>query len=275
MTPTSASQRMESSSAFLKSPLLLLEKVTCLAVVLWIFLIWIFSLAILNLLFSSTTSHLISKQMQPKHQNPFRKRKVIGRCKKERSCGFLGKLREGTAVGAFQIKPKESETPSIQKWMGSGDKSEHKLLKSTVSLTGKMGIGGWVLWCVRFLLTCDSADADENVRKERIRRKEKKRDPFMASLFFLYLFSSPKYHLLPLTSLHHGPVFSKVLLGCCNKKFTGVSPNEKQLKGLSKVWPTWMYGNQVREGMNWLNHLIILYWSKVWSVSNQTMAWTM
>ena len=43
---TSASQRTESSSAFLKSPLLLLEKVTCLAVALSIFLIWIFSLAI-------------------------------------------------------------------------------------------------------------------------------------------------------------------------------------------------------------------------------------
>lgn len=44
---TSASQRTESSSAFLKSPRLLLEKVTCLAVTLSIFLILIFSLAIL------------------------------------------------------------------------------------------------------------------------------------------------------------------------------------------------------------------------------------
>lgn len=43
---TSASQRTESSSAFLKSPLRRLENVTCLAVALSIFLIWIFSLAI-------------------------------------------------------------------------------------------------------------------------------------------------------------------------------------------------------------------------------------
>jgi Fe2+ transport system protein B len=47
MSATSASQRTESSSAFFKSPRLLLEKVTCLAVTLSIFLILIFSLAIL------------------------------------------------------------------------------------------------------------------------------------------------------------------------------------------------------------------------------------
>uniref|UniRef100_A0A2P2K013 Uncharacterized protein n=2 Tax=Rhizophora mucronata TaxID=61149 RepID=A0A2P2K013_RHIMU len=46
MRATSASQRTESSAAFLKSPRLLLEKVTCLAVMLSIFLILIFSLAI-------------------------------------------------------------------------------------------------------------------------------------------------------------------------------------------------------------------------------------
>jgi hypothetical protein len=46
MRAISASQRVESSIAFLNSPLLLLEKVTCLAVVLSIFLIWIFLLVI-------------------------------------------------------------------------------------------------------------------------------------------------------------------------------------------------------------------------------------
>ena len=46
MRPISASQRLESSKAFLKSPLLLFENVTCLAVVLSIFLIWIFLLGI-------------------------------------------------------------------------------------------------------------------------------------------------------------------------------------------------------------------------------------
>uniref|UniRef100_A0A2P2J909 K-box region and MADS-box transcription factor family protein n=1 Tax=Rhizophora mucronata TaxID=61149 RepID=A0A2P2J909_RHIMU len=39
MRATSASQRTESSSAFLKSPLLRFENVTCLAVALSIFLI--------------------------------------------------------------------------------------------------------------------------------------------------------------------------------------------------------------------------------------------
>jgi cytoskeletal protein RodZ len=46
MRANSASQRVESSKAFLNSPLLLLEKVTCLAVVLSIFFIWIFLLVI-------------------------------------------------------------------------------------------------------------------------------------------------------------------------------------------------------------------------------------
>ena len=46
MRPISASQRVESSNAFLKSPLLLFENVTCLAVALSIFLIWIFLLVI-------------------------------------------------------------------------------------------------------------------------------------------------------------------------------------------------------------------------------------
>lgn len=50
MRATSASQRTDSSSAFLSSPLLLLENVTCLAVMLSIFLILIFSLAILRIL---------------------------------------------------------------------------------------------------------------------------------------------------------------------------------------------------------------------------------
>jgi len=44
----SASHRTESSAAFLKIPLLLFEKVTCLAVMLSIFLIFIFSLAIFS-----------------------------------------------------------------------------------------------------------------------------------------------------------------------------------------------------------------------------------
>ncbi|CAA6672781.1 unnamed protein product [Spirodela intermedia] len=46
ITPTSASQSMASSSAFLNKPLLRFEKVTCLVVVFSIFLILIFSLAI-------------------------------------------------------------------------------------------------------------------------------------------------------------------------------------------------------------------------------------
>uniref|UniRef100_A0A2P2M547 Dormancy associated MADS-box protein Truncated DAM3 n=1 Tax=Rhizophora mucronata TaxID=61149 RepID=A0A2P2M547_RHIMU len=46
MRAISASERVESSLAFLKSPFLLLEKVTCLAVILSIFLILIFCLAI-------------------------------------------------------------------------------------------------------------------------------------------------------------------------------------------------------------------------------------
>jgi cytoskeletal protein RodZ len=46
MRANSESQRVESSKAFLNSPLLLLEKVTCLAVVLSIFFIWIFLLVI-------------------------------------------------------------------------------------------------------------------------------------------------------------------------------------------------------------------------------------
>lgn len=45
----SASQSVESSRAFLKSPLLLFEKVTCLAVMLSIFLICIFFLVIISL----------------------------------------------------------------------------------------------------------------------------------------------------------------------------------------------------------------------------------
>lgn len=44
--PISASQRVESSWAFLINPLLLFEKVTCLAVILSIFLIWILCLTI-------------------------------------------------------------------------------------------------------------------------------------------------------------------------------------------------------------------------------------
>lgn len=60
---TSASQRTESSSAFLKIPLRLLEKVTCLAVALSIFLIWIFSLAIsLRLLASCYCCDLPEKE---------------------------------------------------------------------------------------------------------------------------------------------------------------------------------------------------------------------
>ncbi|CAA6672788.1 unnamed protein product [Spirodela intermedia] len=46
ITPTSASQSMASSSAFLNRPLLRFEKVTCLVVVFSIFLIFIFSLTI-------------------------------------------------------------------------------------------------------------------------------------------------------------------------------------------------------------------------------------
>uniref|UniRef100_A0A0A9AYM6 Mads2 n=1 Tax=Arundo donax TaxID=35708 RepID=A0A0A9AYM6_ARUDO len=46
MSPTSASQRMESSLAFLSNPFLLLEKVTCLLVELSILLISIFPLPI-------------------------------------------------------------------------------------------------------------------------------------------------------------------------------------------------------------------------------------
>lgn len=48
MRVTSASQRMASSSAFLKSPLLLLEKVSCLAAASSIFFIFILSPTVIS-----------------------------------------------------------------------------------------------------------------------------------------------------------------------------------------------------------------------------------
>lgn len=102
-------------------------------------------------------------------------------------------------------------------------------------------------------------------------RRKKETHLWQACSFFIF-------SRLPSTTYSPSRVSTMVLSlakyswDAVTRNYTGVSPNEKQLKGLSKVWPTWMYGNQVREGMNWLSHLIILYWSKVWSVSNQTMA---
>lgn len=64
---TSASQSTESSSAFLNSPLLLLEKVTCLAVALSIFLICIFSLAMIISALQHIHTHFVPERERKSH----------------------------------------------------------------------------------------------------------------------------------------------------------------------------------------------------------------
>jgi Fe2+ transport system protein B len=79
MRATSASHRTESSSAFFKSPRLLLEKVTCLAVTLSIFLILIFSLAISFLSlqkFKRSPSHFHTHKEKRKYAHKIAQDKV-------------------------------------------------------------------------------------------------------------------------------------------------------------------------------------------------------
>lgn len=81
MRATSASHKTESSLAFLNSPLRRLEKVTCLAVALSIFLIWIFSFAIstsiTSLAFWKRNSEKIEREEEKVQIKQFRSEKFL------------------------------------------------------------------------------------------------------------------------------------------------------------------------------------------------------